>query len=134
MSPTRQLGAIMFTDIMGFTAMMEASEQTANEWRTRLRQSLKTHVAFFNGRIIELNGDGALTFFQSAYEAVKAAIAIQLDMKKDNPVPLRAGIHTGEVVLEESSVYGSVVNVASRQMMTTLKQKAADMRKKAEAL
>lgn len=114
MSQTRQLGAIMFTDIMGFTAMMEANEQTANEWRTRLRQSLKTHVSFFNGRIIELNGDGALTFFQSAYEAVKAAIAIQLDMKKESPVPLRAGIHTGEVVLEESSVYGSVVNLASR--------------------
>lgn len=54
----------MFTDIMGFTAMMEANEQTANEWRTRLRQSLKTHVSFFNGRIIELNGDGALTFFK----------------------------------------------------------------------
>lgn len=45
---------------------------------------------------------------------MKAAIAIQLDMKKESPVPLRAGIHTGEVVLEESSVYGSVVNLASR--------------------
>lgn len=114
MSQTRQMGVIMFTDIMGFTAMMEENETMANEWRTRLRYSLNIHVPSFNGRIIEFNGDGALSFFQSAYEAVKAAIAIQLDMKKDNPIPLRAGIHAGEVVLEETSVYGSAVNVASR--------------------
>jgi TolB-like protein/class 3 adenylate cyclase len=114
MSKTRQLGAIMFADIMGFTALMEENEKNASEWRARLRQSLSVLIPEHNGRIIELMGDGALCFFQSAYEAVKASIALQYEMKKDTPIPLRIGIHTGEVVIEDNSVYGSVVNLASR--------------------
>lgn len=114
MSQTRQLGAIMFADIMGFTAQMEENEKTASEWRARFRQTLSTLIPEYNGKIIELMGDGALCFFQSAYEAVKAAIDMQHAMKNESTIPLRIGIHTGEVVMEENSVYGSVVNLASR--------------------
>jgi TolB-like protein len=114
MSKSRQLGAIMFADIMGFTAMMEENEKTASEWRSCFRNSINKITGAHEGKVIELMGDGALCFFQSAYEAVKAGIDLQLEIKKDTNIPLRIGIHTGEVVLEDNSVYGSVVNIASR--------------------
>jgi TolB-like protein/ribosomal protein S17E len=104
----------MFADIMGFTAMMEENEKTASEWRSHFRNCINKTIAEHEGKVIEFMGDGALCFFQSAYEAVKAAISLQVQIKNETNIPLRIGIHTGEVVMEDNSVYGSVVNVASR--------------------
>lgn len=114
MSQSRQLGAIMFADIMGFTAMMEENEAAASLCRSRLRNALKSACTSWNGRIVELTGDGGLCIFQSAYDAVRCAIAVQAEMKTADPIPLRIGIHSGDVVIDDNSVYGSVVNIASR--------------------
>jgi len=91
MSQSRQLGAIMFADIMGFTAMMEENEAAASLCRSRLRNTLQSACTSWNGRIVELTGDGGLCIFQSAYDAVRCAIAVQAEMKTADPIPLRIG-------------------------------------------
>ncbi|MEO6168562.1 MAG: adenylate/guanylate cyclase domain-containing protein [Chitinophagales bacterium] len=114
MSSTRQLAAILFADMLGFTSLMEKDEANANLIREKLTKKLDAEVPFHNGRVLKLSGDGALCIFNSAIEAVRAAIAIQKEMLVEPVVPLRIGIHEGDVIFEGSDVFGDGVNVASR--------------------
>ena len=114
MAQRRQLAAIMFTDMIGYTALMSEDEALANRLRHRHREVLKLHHAHYNGEIIQYFGDGTLSVFNSSVEAVKCAIAIQLDLRKDPIVPLRIGLHSGELVWDEEDVFGSAVNIAAR--------------------
>jgi class 3 adenylate cyclase len=114
MSQRRQLAAIMFTDMIGYTALMSEDEALAGRLRHRHREVLKLHHEQYNGEIIQYFGDGTLSIFNSALEAAKCAIAIQLDLRKDPVVPLRIGLHSGELVWEDGDVFGSAVNIAAR--------------------
>lgn len=114
MASSRQLAAIMFADIAGYTAMMQEDEEFAMELRNKLQTNLEKEVQLHNGRIIEFRGDGALVFFTSSIEAVRTAIDIQLKMQETPVVPLRIGLHTGDVALEGGSIFGDGVNIASR--------------------
>ncbi len=114
MSQSRQLAAIMFTDIVGYTAMMQEDEELAMSCRQKLQQKLEDEVAAHQGRILEFRGDGAMCSFTSAIQGVKAALALQLGMQLNPIVPLRIGIHTGDVIFEGNSIYGDGVNIASR--------------------
>jgi class 3 adenylate cyclase len=77
MSQSRQLAAIMFTDIEGYTAIMQQDEQQALTLRNRHREVLQKEHAQYNGRIIQYYGDGTLSIFQSAIQAVQCAVAMQ---------------------------------------------------------
>jgi TolB-like protein/tetratricopeptide (TPR) repeat protein len=114
MSATRQLAAIMFTDIVGYTAIMQEDEVLALQLRQKLKKKLEEEIVTHHGRILELRGDGALCSFSSTIEGVRAALALQLDMQATPLVPLRIGIHTGDVMMEGDAVYGDGVNIASR--------------------
>src|SRR6476661_1637331 len=114
MSKSRQLAAIMFADIVGYTAMMQEDEELAFELRSKLKEKLEDEVRNHNGRLLEFKGDGALCSFNSAIEGVRAALDLQLEMQKHPVVPLRIGMHTGDVVFEEDDIYGDGVNIASR--------------------
>ena len=114
MSQSRQLAAIMFTDIMGFTAIMEEDEVLAIQLRERMKQKLETEVTLHKGKIIKWMGDGALCSFDSAIESVKAALALQIYMQQEPKVPVRIGIHQADIIFEESDVHGDGVNIASR--------------------
>lgn len=114
MTATRQLAAIMFADIAGFTAMMGTDEAMAMQLRDKLKQKLITEAGLHRGRIIKFSGDGALCSFESAAECVRAAIAVQLLMQEEPIVPLRIGIHQADVVFEDGDVHGDGVNIASR--------------------
>jgi adenylate cyclase len=114
MSISRQLAAILFADIQGYTALMQVDEAKANSFREKLKKNLDHEALLHNGRILKLSGDGALCIFNSAIEAVRAAIGIQKAMLLEPVVPLRIGIHTGDVMFEEGDVYGDGVNIASR--------------------
>ncbi|MGB3078959.1 MAG: adenylate/guanylate cyclase domain-containing protein, partial [Saprospiraceae bacterium] len=114
MPSTRQLAAIMFADIAGYTGLMEEDESMALELLQKLRKKLDEEVTLHKGRILEFRGDGALCSFSSTLEGVKAAISIQLAMQSAPLVPLRIGIHTGDVIIEGESIYGDGVNIASR--------------------
>jgi dienelactone hydrolase len=114
MSQIRQLAAIMFADIEGYTALMETDEARTTQLREKLKKKLETESSLHGGRIIKLSGDGALCSFDSAAECVRAALAVQLAMQEEPKVPLRIGIHQADVVFEDSDVYGDGVNIASR--------------------
>ncbi len=114
MPVSRQLAAIMFADIVGYTAMMQEDEGVAVQVRRKLQKKLEEEVSIHNGRILEWSGDGALCSFSSTIESVKAALAIQLEMQSPPSVPLRIGIHTGDVMVDGDNIYGDGVNVASR--------------------
>jgi len=112
---TRQLAAIMFTDIVGYTALMQGDENIAINVRARHREVLHKHHELFQGRIVQYYGDGSLSIFKSAIEAIKCAIQIQrLLQKGEYHVPIRMGLHMGDIVLNNTEVYGDGVNIASR--------------------
>ncbi|MGI8583419.1 MAG: adenylate/guanylate cyclase domain-containing protein [Chitinophagaceae bacterium] len=114
MPQSRQLAAIMFTDIEGYTGIMQEDEVLALQLRHKLKKKLEEEVTKHQGRILEFRGDGALCSFTSTIEAVQAALALQLDMQTTPIVPLRIGMHTGDVILDGNNIYGDGVNIASR--------------------
>lgn len=83
----RQLTAIMFADMVGYSALMQEDEVQAKTNRARNREALVARVEEHNGKILQFYGDGALGGFQSAIQGVEAAIAIQVDLRADPPVP-----------------------------------------------
>ena len=114
MEATRQLAAIMFTDMEGYTALMQKNEQVAIERRNRHREVFEKAMADHGGKIIQYYGDGTLSIFTSAIHAVNAGVAMQLLFRKAPQVPLRIGIHIGDISIDDSGVYGDGVNIASR--------------------
>jgi len=111
---TRRLSAIMFTDIIGYTALMQQDEQTAERVRTRHREVFDQQHDLHKGEIVQYFGDGTLSVFQSGVQAVECAIAIQKAMQEGEVVPLRIGLHVGDIVFDGTDVYGDGVNIASR--------------------
>ena len=114
MSQTRQLAAIMFTDIVGYTALMGDDEQKAFDFLNKNRQIQQPVIEQFNGRLIKELGDGVMASFPTVSDAVNAAIKIQEVCNAAKEFQLRIGIHLGEVVFENNDVFGDGVNIASR--------------------
>ncbi|TMI62787.1 MAG: tetratricopeptide repeat protein [Bacteroidetes bacterium] len=114
MNQARQLAAIMFTDIVGYTGMMQADEQKAVAVIKHYNSSLEELVKQYNGQVLNYYGDGSLCIFQSATDAANCALAVQKELKNDPAVPLRIGLHIGEVFFENEKALGDGVNVASR--------------------
>ena len=110
----RRLAAIMFTDVVGYTAMMAKDEQSALEVLAAHRRDLEELSEMFNSDVIEYFGDGSLTLFNSVHDAVNCARELQKRLTRDGVVPLRIGVHIGEVLQQDGKVFGDGVNVASR--------------------
>lgn len=114
MLPTRRLAAILFTDIVGSTAIMQKDEQAALLVNRRYISVLKECVLSHGGEILNDFGDGSLCTFHSATEALRCAIEMQQQFQLEPKVPLRIGLHVGEIFFENGKVFGDGVNVASR--------------------
>jgi len=115
----RRLAAIMFTDIMGFTAMAQANESRAigilRAQRELARPVFKKHA----GMEVKTMGDGFLVEFASALAATECAIELEkavrgYNQEKNDRLRIRIGIHVGDVIHSEGDVYGDAVNIASR--------------------
>jgi len=110
----RLLAAIMFTDLEGYTAMMQEDEQNAKMARDRHRNILEEKINEYSGNLLQYYGDGSLSIFNSGIEAVRCAIEIQKNLSKEPKIPVRVGIHVGDIVKEDDGIYGDGVNIASR--------------------
>jgi predicted ATPase len=104
----------MFTDMVGFTALMQDDEALAIAKRDRYAAVLRQEHEAAGGRIVQHLGDGTLSIFNSALDAVRCAVAAQLAFGQAVQVPVRIGIHVGEVIVEPTGIVGDAVNIASR--------------------
>ena len=111
---SHQLAAILFADIVGYTAMMQEDENSAVQKINRFREALELIADELNGKIIQYYGDGSLLLFNSSTDAAEFAKLLQEDLHNEPHVPVRIGIHMGDVLIQSGNVFGDVVNIASR--------------------
>src|SRR4029077_2840069 len=117
----RKLAAIMFTDMVDYSALSQRDEKLAQELLEEHRRLLREIFPRFHGTEIKTIGDAFLVEFGSALEAAQCAIEIQRtlakrnhDVTSDRRIELKIGIHIGDVVHRDGDVYGDGVNIASR--------------------
>lgn len=117
----RRLSVVMFTDMVGYSALTQKDEALALRLLEEHRQILRPLFFRFGGKEIKTIGDAFLVEFSSALEASLCAIEIQRRLFERNqadannqPVLIRIGLHIGDVVFKERDVYGDGVNIASR--------------------
>ena len=117
----RKLAAIMFTDMVGYSALAQRDDKVALELLEEHRRLLREIFPRFHGTEIKTIGDAFLVEFGSALEAAQCAIEIQRtlakrnhDVTSDRRIELKIGIHIGDVMHRDGDVYGDGVNIASR--------------------
>lgn len=113
MSEARKLAIIAFADIAGYSAMMQADEENALAVLDRFRLILEEEMPLHEGEIIQYYGDGCLLSFDSAYSGLRATTSLQHQFIEQH-IPVRVGMHLGDVVYKNNSAFGDGVNIASR--------------------
>lgn len=114
MEGERKLLSIVFTDIKGYTAIMEKDEAVALTMVEQFENHTKIIATKHHGKVVHFMGDGALVIFDNSLDAVGFGVEIQTLFLTEIPIPHRVGINTGEAVMKDGNVYGDSVNVASR--------------------
>jgi class 3 adenylate cyclase len=115
--PKRRLAAIMATDIVGYSKLMQSDETTALEALSGVRNATQEQIQRHQGRIANTAGDSVLAEFGSAVEAVDCAIALQQQLSsrtQGEDLKVRIGIHLGDVVDKAGDLFGTAVNIAAR--------------------
>ncbi len=113
---------VMFTDLKGSTTIAENEGDIVSRMMIKSQNEiLLPAIKENNGIFVKSIGDGSLSYFENALDAVRAAVRIQKEMDTLNmshkfkfPVLMRIGMHSGKCVVEENDIYGDVVNTASR--------------------
>ncbi len=121
-SGQRRLAAIMFTDMVGYSALTQRDEAQAMRLLTEHFELLRLIFPTFEGNEVKTIGDAFLVEFSSALQAAKCAIAIQKALWERNqklpegetPIVLRIGLHVGDVIHSGGDVFGDGVNIAAR--------------------
>src|SRR5262245_19115969 len=122
MSTKRRLAAILVADVVGYSRLMEVDEPgTVDALKEQRKAIFEPVVHEHGGRIVKLMGDGILIEFASAVNAVHGALELQRRIAEANdPLPddrrllLRVRVNLGDVIDEDSDIYGEGVNVAAR--------------------
>jgi class 3 adenylate cyclase/pimeloyl-ACP methyl ester carboxylesterase len=110
----RRLLGILFTDIVGYTALLGADEAKGIEARQEHARLIRTLASQFHGEFVDESGDASLSIFPSAVDAVKCAMAVQAVLAAEPTFQVRIGIHVGDVVERDGRPVGDAINVASR--------------------
>jgi len=110
----RRLAAIVFTDIVGYTHLMHINEERALLLRSRHREILLELHKKYDGEVLQFFGDGTLSIFNSSVNAVECSVEMQIEYKKDPEVPVRIGIHVGDISYDGVDAFGDGLNVAAR--------------------
>lgn len=119
--PSRQLSAILFADVHGYTRSMSKDEEGTYNRVTRSIGLIRSLIGDYGGRVVHTAGDGLLALFDSSTQALSFAVEIQREFRQeavwhpdDDPLEFRIGINMGEVLIGDSDVHGHSVNVAAR--------------------
>jgi adenylate cyclase len=120
--PRRQLSAILFADVHGYSGLMSRNEERTYQRVTQAIRLIRSLIGDYGGRVQHVAGDGVLALFESPSRALHFAIAIQREFRNeavwagdDLPVAFRIGINVGEVLVgDEANVQGHSVNIAAR--------------------
>jgi adenylate cyclase len=110
----RKQSVVFFSDIVGYTRLMEQDENAAFEL---MKLNLNIHqdvLVKYRGTIIKELGDGILAVFETAPEALRACLEIQKKCLADSKYKLRIGLQSGEIIFDHGDVFGDAVNIASR--------------------
>ena len=117
----RSLAAIVFTDVVSFSARMQADEETTLTLLKRDFDTMREICTQHQGAVLKTTGDGLLLYFSSAVQAVACALAMQrffAEQAKTRPAAQslvhRLGIHLGDVFVNDQDVMGDGVNIAAR--------------------
>ncbi|MBX2815950.1 MAG: hypothetical protein KTR24_08130 [Saprospiraceae bacterium] len=113
MPETRKLSTILFADIAGYTSVMQNDETAAIAYLTTFKETLEEKVGKNGGQIVQYFGDGCLLTFDATTAGVQCAIELQIALI-DKGIPVRVGMHLGEVVYRDNNIFGDGVNLASR--------------------
>lgn len=111
---SRKLAAVLFADIVGYTALMQSDESLALSKLEKFKQALEAQIPANQGEIIQFYGDGCLCVFNSSVDAMTCAKQLQLTFQKAPIVPVRIGLNVGDIVFRDGNVFGDAVNIASR--------------------
>ena len=115
----RRMTAIMVGDIVGYSAMMEKSEEKAIARLTTCRTLTSEKVASLDGRIFNTAGDSTLAEFPSAINALRCAVEIGvalagIDGPDVEPLKMRFGVHVADVAVHGGDLVGDGVNLTAR--------------------
>src|SRR5215469_188015 len=118
----RRLTAILAADVAGYSRLMGADEEeTLARLKAHRRELLDPRIGDHRGRIVKTTGDGLLAEFASVVDAVRCAVEIQDEMAKrnadeppDRRIEFRVGINLGDIIIDESDIFGDGVNIAAR--------------------
>jgi class 3 adenylate cyclase/TolB-like protein/Tfp pilus assembly protein PilF len=111
----RRLAAIMFTDLMGYTSLTEKNEPAALELVKKNRDLHQQAIQKYNGQLVKELGDGFMATFDNVLDAISCAREIQIEAKARNfDIPVRIGLHYGDITIENDDIFGHGVNMASR--------------------
>lgn len=117
----RSLAAIVFTDVVSFSARMQADEEGTLRLLKRDFAAMREVCNQHQGAVLKTTGDGLLLYFSSAVQAVACALSMQrafADLARNQPAAEtlihRVGIHLGDVFVNEQDVMGDGVNIAAR--------------------
>ena len=102
MGTSQRIATIFFTDIVGYTAMMDSNEEETMLLIEKNRAIHTIQINKFGGTYVKEIGDGTLAYFDNAYDAVSCAMAIQTIVNDELKVQLRIGIHRDETIFEHS--------------------------------
>ncbi|MDQ1373583.1 MAG: hypothetical protein QOJ09_921, partial [Actinomycetota bacterium] len=123
----RKVVTVVFADLAGSTSVQERQDpESARRMIDRFYAALRPEVQRHGGTVVKLTGDGLMAAFgvdtvgeDDAWRAVQAASGLQAafaDLGLPDPLTLRVGVNTGEVIVTagDADVVGDVVNVAAR--------------------
>ena len=118
----RRLAAILAADVAGYSRLMGGDEEgTLAALKAHRRELIDPKITEHRGRIVKPTGDGVLVEFASAVDAVRCAMEIQRTMAErnvaipeDRRIEFRIGINVGDIIIDDSDIYGDGVNIAAR--------------------
>ncbi len=115
-----RLAAIMYTDIVGFSRMMEKNESGTLELLRLHNRIVVDAAARRHGTVIKTIGDAFLVDFRNTVEALQCAMEIQDAVYAHNKTEgaqlllMRIGVHLGDIYFFENDALGEGINIASR--------------------